>query len=359
MTELNRPAGSQAPDERRASSFEDIAAGIADGPIRSRQGFGAFRHYNGLLQDTARLVFESGLFTLPQDWPWGPWPPDPEFWLFHRSFGCPRHVQLFRRLLATPTCYHPPAIWALFWALAKAEHRFTERYLPFWSHEERLTGHLVSEIMERIGEFSPEWKDLARTNANTEPPRLELWYADLAASRREKETGGDLGLIVHGCLPGHREFFKVLRFQAKKVGPAGSLRLDIQQHEALAEHNHLGQYVLYHAADSDHWQLPPTVLPVSEVTTTPEDAKAASKTIPGRNDGYDLAAFMTFAGSDPASSHGVLASDPRRAAAILLHERRRVPPPSRVVVITLGSPAVTVDWFEAFGGTEMFPTPGE
>ena len=97
-------------------------------------------------------------------------------------------------LLATPTSYNPKGVWALFWALAKAEHNFLHKYVPYWSHEERLTGHLVSQLIDRLEEFGDAWATL---NESTEPKATcRIWYADTATGRREATTGADLGLIV-------------------------------------------------------------------------------------------------------------------------------------------------------------------
>jgi len=160
---------------------------------QGRAGFGALRRLEQLLQKSVQLVVESGIFAHPKNE--HPWP-----WIAFRR-GMPAHHRFFfEKVLGSPLSYDPSAFWALFWALAKAEHLFLFRYTPFWSHEERLTGHLVSQVMERVEEFAGHWRTLGR--AGLEPTHCRIWYADTATARREKITGADLGLVVHAKLPG-------------------------------------------------------------------------------------------------------------------------------------------------------------
>ena len=63
-----------------------------------------------------------------------------------------------------------------------------------------------------------------------------------------------------------------------------------------------------------------------------------------RDSGLDLAMFITFAVADPASEHGVLASDQREAVSVLMSGD--LPDPSRVLVVTLGEGATPVQWDE-------------
>lgn len=103
--------------------------------LHTRTGFGALSHFH-------KIGFESMLLAVNSSFYKGS---KPHFLMIKydlRSF--------IKDDLTKPNSYDPPTLWALFWALAKAEHNFLSRYIPHWSNEERLTGHFVSQIIERI-----------------------------------------------------------------------------------------------------------------------------------------------------------------------------------------------------------------
>ncbi len=345
--------GGASPSEQKGGSedregYAGLAAEIADPQLRSRVGFGAFHHFDEVFRETIRLVLESATFMPPTDsaatpWMFAPWMDDPEFWhLFGRRFHWRPQRSLIRRLLYQPRNYDPAALWALFWALAKAEYQFLVRYLPFWSHEERLTGHLVAETITRIEDFATHWNVLSPGS------ELGIWYADTAAHRQESETGADLGLIIHGRFAGSEEFFKVARFQAKKAGTTGIARIDFHQAKALLRRRNLGYYLFYHAEESEGWHLCPTVVPAGYFEANPEGSDQRDLRV--RDTGYDFATFITFALADQVSSHGVLAQNQTEAVRILMAAQGNLPSPSRVLTITLGTRPGTppVDWTSAF-----------
>jgi hypothetical protein len=331
------------------SAYVTLASEVAGAPLRGRSGFGALRHYEEILRESVRLVVESGFFVAPES---SEWPflgvPDPEFWhFFFRRRPRRSHRFLFDKLLASPARYSPPCIWALFWALAKAQHEFLERYVPFWSHEERLTGHLVALMIDRLEDFGSHWRALG--DGSGSDANCRIWYADTATARREKVTGADLGLIVHARFHGCDEYCKVARFQAKKVGANGKATIELQQAEALLGQEGLGYYLFYHFADRRRWSLAPTVQPAERFRAQVEKEKQEG---PKRNlgstsenvceDGFDLATFITFGITDQASEYGVLETSP--AAAVSAVMAGPAGPPSRVLVVTLGSGMAVVDW---------------
>jgi hypothetical protein len=281
---------------------------------------------------------------------------DPEFWHFSSRRLRP-DFRLFVRSLINPQAYDPQAIWALFWALAKAEHEFLYRYIPFWSHEERLTGHLVSQMVERLEEFHPHWRVLT---ASDHESKCEIWYADTATARRESVTGADLGLVVHARFPNQEEFFKVARFQAKKADRSGKAAIDLNQVEALLRTAHLGYLLFYHPLDPKQWSLPPTVRPAATFSNEVQNARKNSdepphhRPRPGdlpsisvdtQGNGWDLAAFVTFALTDPGSEEGVLATTAEDAVGELMaHTVAPLPSPSRILVVTVGAGTSTVHW---------------
>jgi hypothetical protein len=352
-------------DDSKKSSLDDlraIAAAIAERPTASRAGFGAFRKSDDLFRNTVRLILESGLFAPPQ-LGGAPFWPDPDYWYhFLRRFPASQ-VRFFKEVLSQPSSYDPTCMWALFWALAKAEHEFLYRFVPFWSHEEGLTGHLLSQMLERIAEFAAPWRALAATGAKGEDSHLRFWYADIATNRQESLTGADLGLVVHAKFGGNEEFLKVLRFQAKKVSRSGRAKIDLDQTVALLGKAGLGYYLFYHAQDKEQWHRPPTVCSAGRFKQLVEERqqKSASRKSLGmeyvnaKDDGYDFASFVTFAFSDPASEHGVLVGSPRDAVSTLTGGNFPGGPPTRILVITMGSEVPPTDWPHLFGEYVGFP----
>lgn len=353
------------PDSNDHRELVALARGIVERPLGSRAGFGALRKSDSILSRTVELIVESSFFSPPRT---GAWPigADPEYWHFHLRHFPGNHVAFFRDVLSTPRSYDPPCIWALFWALAKAEHEFLFRFLPFWSNEERLTGHLISQVVERFVEFSSPWRALAveKDGANSQ---LNFWYADTATSRREKETGADVGFVIHAKFRNRDEFLKVIRLQAKKVGPSGSADIEFGQVQALLAKEKLGYYLFYHASDRDTWRLPPTICSAERFRDALK--KHSEKGHPGRgpdkeriavrNDGFDFASFLTFALADPSADHGRIVPSPSEAVHTLMGGDYPGGPPSRVMVITMGSEVPPTDWPHLFGEYIGGPTDNE
>ena len=341
--------------------YVQLASAIADPAIQSRVGFGTFRKFPRLFEKSLGLVAGSGLLAPSGTGaPW-PWAMDPEFFHFAMRHGQYNHSH-FLRHLKSPEVYAPACIWALFWALAKAEHRFSNKYLPFWSHEERLTGHFISQICERIEEFNVHWSSLIGTAG--ERSWLDVWYADTSAGNREKETGADLGLILHGQYASDDEFYKVARFQVKKVPSNNSARIDLSQTKALLRQDYVGHYLFFHAQDSQEWRRPPSVAPASEFQYRLEQAekklieqKKEPKNLGDESienvDGssFDFATFITFGIADPAADFGAFARSKASAVRVLMSGG----PPSRLAVISLGEQIQPSEWLHEMEEYVRFP----
>ena len=322
---------------------------VLDSALPSRGGFGAFRHYEELFRDTARLVWESGLLRSPLAQVGSAHPFHPEEWWYILRRGASGRF-LFREILADPSAYEPRALWAVYWALAHAEHDFLYLYTPFWSHEERLTGHLVSQAVMQLDNFGPRWRDLA--GVATSEPLCRITYIDTATAAQEKYTGGDLGLVIHGRYSPQAEFFKAAVLQAKKADGSCSCRIDVPQAERLLTCDGLGFYLLYHLFDKTRWSPAPTVHSVLGIKSQVETAlekKQRTFHQSMKNHGWDFAAFVTFGLADPASEIGVSAATPADAAAAVM--TGSPVHPSRALIITIGQGASSIDWTgpEAFG----------
>lgn len=344
-----QPDATLKPD--RWASYVAKARDVGEGPSRSRHGFGALRHYDDIFRQTIELVVQSGLVSRT-GFPFGSpdWFFDGPF--FHRRFGrgYPHPSEFFVGLLGSPRCYQPEPLWALFWAMAAAEHQFLSRFVPYWSHEERLTGHFVSLMIERLSEFGVYWRALDGDEKNPSA-RCDLYYADTATARQEATTGADLGLILHCKFGMQEEFWKVARFQAKKVGRSGQAQIDLDQTEVLIQQESLGYYLFYHAWASNAWTLMPTVTAAARYANAVKEHREKGPkrnlgvaSLPARDSGIDFSTFVTFGLADQGSEIGAVSDDPEHAIYALIGRNLPSPIPSRIVVITLGNPSTAVNW---------------
>jgi hypothetical protein len=341
-----------------------LARTLSRRALKGHSGLGALRHHRSVAMETARLISQSGVLDLEHEaksFPLGVWGIDPEYLFDFPPF---RHhaehfvLRLVGATLVHPSSFDPSPMWALWWALVKAEHEFLSRFVPFWSNEERLTGHLVSQLAERIDEFRPHWRSLAEGDSGAAgTPRCELQYFDTATARQEKLTGADLGLVVHAQFPWHDEFFKVARFQAKKADRGGKARLDLDQLETLLGANGLGYYLFYHELREEPGTPAPTVRDARDFQRFVDEARKpqagrrpggpGDTSIDALDTGWDFAALVTFGLADPSSAAGVMQPTAERAADAVLGRGM----PTRVMVMTLGSPPV-VNWRDLIQGRQ-------
>ena len=352
------------------------AGRIADKPCRNRFGFGAFRHYNEILKDTARLAIGSSLLNI--DSPVAGKGSNVRENILDILNGVNQPELLFNSTFGTPSAYTPPGLWALYWALAWSEHEFLSEWIPAWSHEERLTGCLLAEIRSGFREFRNEWADLSRLRKKRFLD-LSLSSYDVATGNRESKSGADFGLILHVKLPGNKEFFRSFLFQAKKVPQSGSARIDIAQAQTLTKYKELGYYIFYHQDGKDKWNPVPTIQEAERVVqkikqTAQEDSAEVKKPARSRaskppvkpsskknseesprtrslfvrDAGYEFASFITFAGADYLSNFGVLSESPEKALSALtsweLEQDELCPPVIAPMTIAMGKKAQKVDW---------------
>jgi len=112
-------------------------------------------------------------------------------------------------------------------ALIRAEVRFISRFVLQRSHEERLTGNLVSEIDAALFMAKPVFHEAAVARYGV-PKEIDFYYYDLSRGGRiEKQTGADLGFIVVVDLPDHPHIVRSVVLQAKKCD--GNPSIDLPQ----------------------------------------------------------------------------------------------------------------------------------
>jgi hypothetical protein len=110
-----------------------------------------------------------------------------------------------------------------FAAVARAEIRLSTRFIPQGSHEERLTGSLVSEIEAAIHLASGPFRQQALERYSHERT-IDFIYYDLSQGGRiENHTGADLGIILNIDLPDFPKIVRFAAFQAKKLNRSAQL----------------------------------------------------------------------------------------------------------------------------------------
>ncbi|MGB3495676.1 MAG: hypothetical protein WBA57_23305 [Elainellaceae cyanobacterium] len=331
---------------------------LAKNWIRTRSGFGSFKHYSSIFQETVSLILESSTIA-PIESLNLPFTRSSQKTIIHSPRDDRKYFQedfhigykaLFELFLSKPSAFDPDLYWSLFWALAKAEHRFMLRYTPLWSHEERLTGHFVSQIVEQLEYFGASWVQ-SNQSAQSSNSRMKIYYADTAKDNQEKKTGADFGLIVQASCGNRQEFIKAARFQVKKVDNNNKARIELRQVKNLNQSNSkIGYFLFYSQFDSVRWILPPIVRSSKSLGYLVEESRGESEkpktaTVEVSKNGWDFSSFVTFGLADLTSDCGYLASNVQDAVNKLMRtESRENLPPSRIIAISIGDDISVIDW---------------
>lgn len=204
---------------------------------------------------------------------------DKERWRLHRAIRRNwRHCgicddiedsrQLVEALFEEGLGIHP-LLDIAFEAFARAEARFALRFIPQRSNEERLTGHLISELEAAINLVADSFaaKSLERYG---DAKQIDFAYYDLSQGGHvEKETGGDLGLILSIDLPDRPKLVSYAAIQAKRL--LGSTSLDKRQYDTLTNNFKEGAAYLFY--DCDFKTLAPPMIFSAGALTSRRNAK--------------------------------------------------------------------------------------
>lgn len=156
-----------------------------------------------------------------------------------------------------------PLLDIAFEAFARAEIRLALRFIPQRSNEERLTGHLISELEAAIHMVADSFaaKSLERYG---EAKQIDFAYYDLSRGGHvEKETGGDLGLILSVDLPDRPKLVSYAAIQAKRL--SGSTSLDKRQYDTLTRNFKEGAAYLFYDCEFNTL-APPMIFSASALT---------------------------------------------------------------------------------------------
>ncbi len=289
---------------------------------------------------------------------------------YYMRVGWPGKEVLIRRLLDTLMADSPDSetICALlFRALAAAEIRFVSQYIPQNSHEERLTGHLLSEVVFCLDLVKQNFRSACKRIYDTEVD-LDFYYADVASNANESRSGADFAVILLIDLPDAPRVIKAIKFQAKKASPAA--RVNVLQRRALASEDDSGAfYVFYkmlvpqqreigiisplvlsaaecksHASDPEGFDdLPESRQRKIEVTVSRDEV--TRNTVP-------FSAFLMLDVLDPDSPTGRVCESLREAASYIYGTNVPDFDVSRVLVISVGAGPVPVAPAGGEGGPE-------
>ncbi|MDR3140845.1 MAG: hypothetical protein LBU37_03850 [Tannerellaceae bacterium] len=196
--------------------------------------------------------------------------------LFRHCFHCMEikpQLSLLRKLIKSDDIFENSLFFILFKAFVYAEARFIHNFIPQNSHEERLTGHLMSEYLSALNIVKKSFQEKAFEMYN-ENVILDFHYADLSSNKRERTTGADFGIVFHINLPDYPEEVKAAIFQAKKIGK--NVRIDIEQYNTLLQYGKEGAYYCFYDMNTKQTSSP-LVLQADEIYF--DDKEKKNKTI--------------------------------------------------------------------------------
>ena len=199
---------------------------------------------------------------------------------------------LARLLLNESAMYPSPLYQLLFKSFVAAEGKFIKNYIPQNSHEERLTGHLVSELENGLFILHDFFEETA-VSIYGKPVPLNFYYADLSSNSQEKHTGADLGIIFYVNLPDLPKHIRIAAIQAKKVGPSSAV-IDAEQLDTISKaYGDEAYYMFYDMSD----RMSPMMRKAQYIKEDQGDATGGKTFSYGRNQinqGTPLSIFLVF-----------------------------------------------------------------
>jgi len=277
---------------------------------------------------------------------------------FHWVFDVLRHDRAFGRQIISKVLEwvlknDPKNVETIFFdlfrAVMAAEIRFVGNYIPQNSHEERLTGHLLSETIFSLDLMEPTVRKKL-FELYGEEINFDFHYADIATSGMEKNTGGDFALIVEVDLPDIPTFVRAFKFQAKKAMPP-SARVDLGQLDVLSKENPEGSYYVFYNLDSKSMNTgrrPPLVVSARECQSQLDNKeKQKTATLNAKwiyEVGTPFSAFLALMAMQPDKEIGFRCNSLMEAARYIYHAPYGLSTksngwfesPSRLVVVSIG-----------------------
>jgi hypothetical protein len=177
---------------------------------------------------------------------------------------------------------HDPAVEierAFLWSIVESEAQFLKNFLNFESHEERVTGTLLSTLVLTIESYGALFHESTGTYSG---PTMALF--DTATHSNERLTGSDFGVIVRSRSVGTTSLVKAARIQVKnsknlKVKISNTERrsdidqgipqpsLKYQQLQSLCSPAGIGYYCAIERSTLDEFSLSPIVFSAKSAET--------------------------------------------------------------------------------------------
>lgn len=225
------------------------------------------------------------------------WHNNPIVDLYHRDLSFDKWnvgAYLARQILNDEKQFSSPLFQLLFKSFVVAEGNFIKNYIPQNSHEERLTGHLVSELENGLYILRDYFEEASKAIYGEKIP-LNFYYADLSSNRQEKNTGADLGFIFYVNLPDFPKHIRIAAIQAKKAKKT-SATIDIDQLNKIISAYEGNAYYMFYDMTSD--RLSPMIRRASAIKNTLKDEKGSITDSYGRDQiverGVPLSLFLIF-----------------------------------------------------------------
>lgn len=225
----------------------------------------------------------------------------------------------------------------VFAALAFGELEFWERDLPQKSHEERLTGHILSKIFSSVSFSADAISDYSLQFYRKAIP-IEVAYHDLSTNNREKHTGSDFGIIVHTNLPDQQESVRGVAIQAKKLSK-NLAYLPILQAQSQISFANEGAYCCFYDMHDRESRLPPAILSTQKIIdgcgSTKDGFKVKRDLVKSSAIPLSLFLIQVMEGKHEAKEFGNI----RQAANFMLRGEQRKSDdsgPTRVLTISIG-----------------------
>lgn len=174
-----------------------------------------------------------------------------------------------------------PLLDCVFEGLARVESRFALRFIPQRSHEEPLTGALLSEIEACLFLMRDAFQSLSLQRYG-KALGIDFLHYDLSrGGKMERDPGDDLAIILSIDRPDMPRQLRNAPFKAKKVN--GSVSILKDQYQTLStQFGYAGAYLFYDI--NSQTALPPMVVPASNLKAQVDaDPKTSSSNISQRD----------------------------------------------------------------------------
>ncbi|MDE1150479.1 MAG: hypothetical protein PW843_28355 [Azospirillaceae bacterium] len=269
-------------------------------------------------------------------------------------------LRLTRATIASETqnisAFPDLSIFIIYLSTILAQHRFVEIFCGIGSNEERMTGHIISEIFSSIEyvsretisnmellskkrKYSGTWRKEINNYISFLKNSVQFAYADIANHKQEKDTGGDFGIIF--VFPGNNGemAYIPLRLQAKKANKSGVSDISPKRRKkdyqlSRLEESGCGYYIYYFEGEANFKPIIPLIQSCIDVRKQYVDDGKSTFRVNTFIGSQDLASFFL----DILSFETELIRKNSMAEAIGILKGKNYDPPNFLIAITASAP---------------------